>query len=107
VPDIHAPATTRHATVTQLHEIAAEHAGGYREGLTRDRALAQLASVSTDPDLLAAAAAAHAVADNWYAITAVDLLIVAGADRRLIDRYVDEMGPPAGCDQSHDFRGPI
>jgi hypothetical protein len=104
VPDIHAPAPIRHVTVAQLHEIAADHAGGYREGLTRDRALAELAGVSTDPDLLAEAAAAHAVADNWYAITAVDLLIEAGADQGLIDRYVDELGPPPGCDQSHDFR---
>jgi hypothetical protein len=104
MPDIDVPATTRRATVDRLHEIAADHAGGYREGLSRDRALAELTHVSTDPDLLAEAAAAHAVADNWYAIAAVDLLIDAGAEQPLIDRYVDELGPPAGCDQSHVFR---
>lgn len=104
MPDIHALVTTRRRTVAALHEIAADHASGYREGLTRDRALAELAGVSTDPDLLAEAAAAHAIADNWYATTAVGLLIEAGADQRLIDQYVDELGPAAGCDQSHDFR---
>jgi hypothetical protein len=104
VPDIHSPAATRRETVARLHEIAADHAGGYREGLTRELALAELAGVCTDPDALAEAAAAHATADNWYAITAVDLLIAAGADPRRIDRYVDELGPPADCDQSHDFR---
>jgi hypothetical protein len=103
VPDTHAPTIARHATVAHLREIAADYAGGYREGLTWERALAELAAFCTDPDLLAEAAAAHAVADNWYAIAAADLLIAAGADRGLIDRHVDDLGPPARCDQSHDF----
>jgi hypothetical protein len=80
----------RRIAVAQLHRIATDHAGGYREGFTRAHALAALGAVSTDPDLHAAAAAAHAVADNWYAITAVSLLIEAGADPRLIDRHVNE-----------------
>jgi hypothetical protein len=93
MPETHAPATARHITVTQLHEIAADYASGYREGMARAMALAELAGVSTDPDLLAEAAAAHAVADNWYAITAVDLLIEAGAERRLIEWHVADLYP--------------
>jgi len=83
----------RRTAVARLREIACGYAGGYREGLTRARALAQLAAVATDPDLLAEAAAAHALADNWYAIGAVDLLIEAGAEQRLIERHVSELGP--------------
>ncbi|GAB3155065.1 hypothetical protein GCM10027290_50680 [Micromonospora sonneratiae] len=83
----------RRAAVAELHGIAAGHAGGYREGLLRAEALTELATVSTDPDLLAEAAAMHAVADNWYAIIAVDLLIEAGADRSLIDWHINERGP--------------
>lgn len=79
--------------VVRLYEIAGEYASGYREGLTRAQALAELAAVSTDPDLLAKAAAAHALGDNWYAITAVDLLIEAGAELCLIERHVAELGP--------------
>jgi hypothetical protein len=97
------PTAARHSTVARLREIAADYAGGYREGLTREAALAELGAVCTDPDLLSEAAAVHALADNWFAITAVDLLIAAGADPRWIDRHVDALGPPAGCDQSHDF----
>jgi hypothetical protein len=102
VPETQTP-TGRRAVVAQLCEIAADYAGGYREGLTRDGALAELTAACADPDLLAEAAAAHAVADNWFAITAVDLLIAAGADQRLIDRHVDRLGPPPGCEQSHHF----
>jgi hypothetical protein len=93
VPDTHAPAKARSVTVAHLHEIAGDYASGYREGTTRAMALAELAAVSTDPDLLAQAAAAHAVADNWYAITAVDLLIEAGAERRLIEWHVADLDP--------------
>jgi hypothetical protein len=93
MPETHAPATARPLTVAHLHEIAADYASGYREGLTRPMALAELASVCADPDLLAEAAAAHAVADNWYAITAVDLLIDAGAERRLIESHVADLDP--------------
>ncbi|GAB2930161.1 hypothetical protein GCM10027280_17200 [Micromonospora polyrhachis] len=85
--------TARRAVVITLHEIANDHAGGYREGFPRAAALAELAAVSTDPDLLAEAAAMHAVADNWYVVIAVDLLIEAGADQSLIDRHIDELGP--------------
>jgi hypothetical protein len=76
----------------RLHRIAAEHAGGLREGLSRSCALAELAATSMDPDLLAEAAAAHAVGDNWYAIAAVDLLLEAGADQALIDAYASALG---------------
>ncbi len=103
MPDIPAATASRLATVAHLHDIAADHAGGYREGLTRALALAEIAAAGADPDLLAEAAARHAVADNWFATTAVDLLIAAGADPRLIDRYVDDLCPPTSCDQSHDF----
>ncbi|GAA4685157.1 hypothetical protein [Phytohabitans rumicis] len=84
----------RQVTVARLHQIADDFAGGYRPGLTHDRALAELAATTTDPDLLAEAAAAHAVADNWYAIIAVDLLIEAGADQALIQHHIAESGPP-------------
>ncbi|BCB88471.1 hypothetical protein [Phytohabitans suffuscus] len=83
---------TRQATVDRLHRIADDHAGGYRPGLTRADALAELAATSSDPDLLARAAAAHAMADNWYAIVAVDLLIEAGADEDLIQEHIAELG---------------
>nr|MDT0659735.1 hypothetical protein [Micromonospora sp. DSM 115978] len=89
-------ATARWAIVSRLHDITADHAGGLREGFGRTLALAELAAVSTDPDLLAEAAARHAVADNWYAINAVDLLLEAGADQDLIDWYVDDLGPADG-----------
>jgi hypothetical protein len=100
VPDSHRPGRpdpipTRTVAV-QLHRIAADHAGGLREGFPRARALAELAETSTDPDLLAEAAAAHAVADNWYVILAVDLLIEAGADRALIQAYAGTLGGDDG-----------
>lgn len=80
----------RQQTVAHLHEIATGYAGGHREGCRRADALARLAAVSTDPDLLAEAAALHALGSDWYAILAVDLLIEAGADRSLVDDH-------AGC----------
>jgi len=82
----------RQATVDRLHRIADDHAGGYRPGLTRADALTELCATSSDPDLLAEAAAAHAMAENWYAIVAVDLLIEAGADEELIQAYIAELG---------------
>jgi hypothetical protein len=103
VSETHVPTAARQSTVAQLREIAADYAGGYREGLTREAALAELSAACTDPDLLAEAAAAHAIADNWFAITAVDLLLAAGADPHRIDQHVDWSGPAASCDQSHDF----
>jgi hypothetical protein len=80
------------AVAVELYRIAAEHAGGFREGLTRECALAELAALSTDPDLLAEAAAAHAIGDNWYAIVAVDLLIEAGADQAQIGVHAGLLG---------------
>jgi len=96
MPDVRLPSRpdpipTR-AVAVQLHRITADHAGGLREGFPRECALAELAETSTHPDLLAEAAAAHAIADNWYAIIAVDLLIEAGADRTLIDAYAEALG---------------
>jgi hypothetical protein len=82
------PLPTRPVAV-QLYRIAAEHAGGLREGLSRACALAELGALSKDADLLSEAAAAHAIAENWYAVGAVDLLIEAGADLRFIDAYAE------------------
>ncbi|MBE1490032.1 hypothetical protein [Plantactinospora soyae] len=79
----------RRLILARVHRIATDYAGGYREGLVRAVALAELADLAADPDLLAQAAAIHAVADNWYAINAVDLLLEAGASTQLIDSYVD------------------
>lgn len=73
-------------SVARLFEIAT----CFCQGLPRELALAELAAVSTDPDLLAQAAAAHALADDWYATHAVDLLMAAGAPRHLIEKYVDD-----------------
>lgn len=56
--------------------------------------LGEITAVSTDPDVLAEAAAAHATADNWYAIIAVDLLLSAGADQRLMLEHIGRRGPP-------------
>ncbi len=81
------------AVVAQLYRIAAQYASGRREGMTREQALAELAAVSTDPDLLARAAAAHAMAQDWYAINAVDLLMDAGAEPALIQRHTGLFGP--------------
>ncbi|MFC6016790.1 hypothetical protein ACFP2T_11305 [Plantactinospora solaniradicis] len=81
--------TDRRLILARVHRIATDYAGGYREGLVRAVALAELADLAADPDLLAQAAAMHAVADNWYAINAVDLLLEAGAPAELIDSYVD------------------
>jgi hypothetical protein len=82
------------ALTAHLYRIAAEHAGGLREGLTREAALEELAAVSTDPGLLAEAAAAHAIGENWYAIVAVDLLIEAGAEQAQIDVHAGLLGDP-------------
>lgn len=92
----HSPERARRITVARLHGIAIDYAGGYREGLTRVRTLAELAAVSTDPDLLAEAAAVHAMADTWYAIAAVELLVEAGADQVLIERHIADHGPDGG-----------
>lgn len=73
--------------MVQLFRIAAQYASGRREGLSREQAVAELAAVSTDRHLLAEAAAAHAMAQDWYAINAVDLLMDAGAESALIHRY--------------------
>ncbi|GIG87200.1 hypothetical protein [Plantactinospora endophytica] len=81
--------TDRRLVLARVHRIATDYAGGYREGLDRATALAELADLAADPDLLAQAAAMHAVADNWYAITAVDLLLEAGAPTPLVDSYLD------------------
>ncbi|MBF9134678.1 hypothetical protein I0C86_37975 [Plantactinospora sp. S1510] len=80
----------RRLILARVHRIATDYAGGYREGLVRAVALAELNDLAADPDLLAQAAAMHAVADNWYAINAVDLLLEAGAPTELIDSYLDE-----------------
>ncbi|MFY1671082.1 hypothetical protein ACN27G_14085 [Plantactinospora sp. WMMB334] len=81
--------TDRRLALDRAHRIATDYAGGYREGFGRAAALAQLADLGADPDLLAEAAAMHAVADNWFAITAVDLLLDAGAPAELVASYVD------------------
>lgn len=80
------------AVPLRLYNIAALHSGGLLEGFTRAEALAELAETSTDPHPLAEAAAAHAMADNWYAMHAVDLLIEAGADPELIQDYASGSG---------------
>jgi hypothetical protein len=94
-PDPTTPDRTlpRRVAVAHLHRIASAHARGYRQGLTRAQALAELATVSTDPDLLAEAAAQHALADDWFAILAVELLMEAGAERTRIEHHVDQRGP--------------
>ncbi|AVT35361.1 hypothetical protein [Plantactinospora sp. BB1] len=86
--------TDRRLVLTRVHRIATDYAGGYREGLVRATALAELADLAADPDLLAQAAAMHAVADNWYAINAVDLLLEAGAPPELLHSYLDAPGCP-------------
>jgi hypothetical protein len=85
--------SSRRAAVVQLFRIAAQYASGRREGLSREQAVAELAAVSTDADLLSEAAAAHAMAQDWYAINAVDLLMRAGAESALIHRYAGLLGP--------------
>jgi hypothetical protein len=93
LPWVGAPEESRRAAVAQLYRIAAQYASGRRAGMSRERARAELAAVSTDPDLLAQAAAAHAMAEDCYAINAVDLLMDAGADPALIQRYAGRYRP--------------
>lgn len=73
-----------------MHRVAAEFAGGLRPGLSRPAAVAELAALGADADQLSQAAARHAVADNWWAITAVDLLLEVGAEQRLIERHLSD-----------------
>jgi hypothetical protein len=73
-----------------VHQVAADFAGGFRAGLSRAAALAELAALGASPDQLSEAAARHATADNWYAITAVDLLLEAGAEQELIERHISD-----------------
>jgi hypothetical protein len=96
--------TPRRILVAALYRIANDFASGYREGLTRARALTELSGVSSDSDLLSEAAAAHAIAEHWYAVIAVDLLIEAGADQELIQRHIHEHA--ADLDFESDGPGP-
>ena len=95
---------SRRVAAATLYRIAASHAGGLHESPSRARAVAELRSVSTDPDMLAEAAAAHAVSDNWYAVTAVDLLIEAGADQALIEEHLGDAWSHHHHDFDHDER---
>lgn len=78
------------AKVAKVHQIAADFSGGFRAGLSRPKALAELAALGADPGQLSEAAARHAMADNWYAITAVDLLLEAGAEQELIEQHISD-----------------
>lgn len=78
------------AKVARVHQIAADFAGGFRAGFPRPDALGELAALGADPDQLSEAAARHAMADNWYAITAVDLLLEAGAEQELIEQHISD-----------------
>ncbi|MEJ3748874.1 hypothetical protein WEI85_37075 [Actinomycetes bacterium KLBMP 9797] len=89
------------ATVARLYQIATDYAGGFGEGLGRAEALARLAAVSIDPELLSEAAAAHALADNWYAIAAVNLLLDAGAEQHLLEHHIHELGPGEHYEGGH------
>lgn len=91
--------------MARLHQIAGDFAGGFRTGLSWPAAIAELTALGADTDQLSQAAARHAVADNWYAITAVDLLLAAGAEQQLIERHLssewlardlaaDDLAPP-------------
>jgi len=85
------------AKVAKAHQIAADFAGGFRAGLSRPVALAELAALDVDPDQLSEAAARHA-------ITAVDLLLEAGAEQLLIERHISDEWlalDPASCGPSH------
>ena len=82
--------TPRRLIVAALYRITNDYAGGYREGMTRELALAEIAGLTTDRDLLSEAAAAHAIADHWFAVLAVDLLLDAGADQDAIQRHIHE-----------------
>lgn len=88
--------------MSRLHQIAADFASGFRTGLTWPAAIAELTALGADADELSQAAARHAVADNWYAITAVDLLLAAGAEQRLIERHLSRewLARQSGADDS-------
>jgi hypothetical protein len=84
-------ADRRRIAVARLSGIAASHAAGLRGGtFTRAAALAELATVSTDPDVLADAAAMYVDSHHWYGDQAVELLIEAGADPEALVRYVEQ-----------------
>lgn len=76
--------------VDRLYEIVDEYASGSRMSARRQEILDEVASVSTDVEELTEAAARHAMAENWYAITAVDVLLEAGADLVLLDHYLND-----------------
>jgi hypothetical protein len=76
--------------IARLTGIAASYAGGFRGSFTRTEALAEIANLSEDPEVLAQAAAMYATGHYWYGAKAVDLLIDAGADHAAITRNVEQ-----------------
>jgi hypothetical protein len=91
-------ADPRRLLVARLTGIAAGYAGGLRAEFTRDDALAELRAVTTDPDVLAEAAAMYVGDDYWYGGEAVALLIDAGADPAAIPRHAEQRARSTGFD---------
>src|SRR5436190_19803928 len=90
-------ADARRPAITLLTGIAASYAAGRRaEGFTRKAAFAEIAEVSTDPDLLALAAAMYASWGDRYCDNAADLLVEAGADGAAVTRYASNYARPTG-----------
>lgn len=79
----------RRIAQAQLTGIAAGLCGGFNRdsGFTRDVALADIAAITTDPDLLAEAAAFYAGSTLRWHPAAVQLFIDAGADLEAIERH--------------------
>jgi hypothetical protein len=54
---------TRRIAIARLTGIAASYAGGFRGSFTRPEALAEIADLSDDPEVLAEAASLYASGD--------------------------------------------
>lgn len=82
----------RRILAAQISGVATGFCGRFREGLTREAALAEIGQVAGgDGDLLAEVASGFVVSYGlialpWYA-AAVELLVEAGADPQALRRY--------------------
>jgi hypothetical protein len=89
----------RQLQTARLTGVAAGFAGGLRRDFTRAEALTELTEITSDPDVLAEAAAFFVVGDYWYRDEAVALLVEAGADPEAITAHVEaKRTAPRGFD---------
>jgi hypothetical protein len=96
----------RRIAIAKLTGVAARYASRTSTSPISGDALAELAGISTDPDVLAEAAATYADGDHWYGDAAVDLLTAAGADPVAIAAHVQRRrSAPRGFDLARFANG--